>query len=117
VASLIGDKLKKYDDAIERNGFAAVLYLRLLNVPFMLINFGIGLTKVRFRDYFFGTGLGIMVSFFVVAFLGGTMKKVWITGRWKELLSLEIFLALSLFVFSFFIPVIIRKIKGEVGPV
>ncbi|MBC8463836.1 MAG: TVP38/TMEM64 family protein, partial [Deltaproteobacteria bacterium] len=25
-ASLIGDKLKKYDDAIERNGFATVLY-------------------------------------------------------------------------------------------
>ena len=26
-ASLIGDRLKKYDDAIERNGFATVLYL------------------------------------------------------------------------------------------
>jgi uncharacterized membrane protein YdjX (TVP38/TMEM64 family) len=27
-ASLIGDRLKKYDDAIEGNGFATVLYLR-----------------------------------------------------------------------------------------
>ncbi len=33
-ASLIGDRLKKYDDAIERNGFATVLYLRLIYFPF-----------------------------------------------------------------------------------
>ena len=42
-ASLIGDKLKKYDDAIERNGFATVLYLRLVYFPFTPMNFGMGL--------------------------------------------------------------------------
>lgn len=35
VASLIGDRLKKYDDAIERNGFATVLYLRLVYFPLL----------------------------------------------------------------------------------
>ncbi|MGZ8461719.1 MAG: TVP38/TMEM64 family protein, partial [Candidatus Deferrimicrobiaceae bacterium] len=59
-ASLIGDKLKKYDEAIERNGFATVLYLRLIYFPFTPMNFGMGLTRVRFWDYFFGTGLGII---------------------------------------------------------
>jgi uncharacterized membrane protein YdjX (TVP38/TMEM64 family) len=43
-ASLIGDKLRKYDDAIERNGFAATLYLRLVYFPFTPMNFGMGLT-------------------------------------------------------------------------
>lgn len=57
-ASLIGDKLKKYDDGIERQGFATVLYLRLVYFPFTPMNFGMGLTKVHFWDYFFGTGLG-----------------------------------------------------------
>ena len=33
-ASLIGDRLKKYDEAVERNGFATVLYLRLVYFPF-----------------------------------------------------------------------------------
>ena len=113
VGSFIGDRLKKYDDAIERNGFATVLYLRLLNTPFMPMNFGIGLTKVGFRDYLFGTGLGIMVSFFFVAFLGGTMKEVWVSGRWGELLSFKVFLALALFVFSIFIPMIIKKIQSK----
>ncbi|KKL72832.1 hypothetical protein LCGC14_2080960, partial [marine sediment metagenome] len=37
-ASLIGDRLRKYDDAIERNGFATVLYLRLVYFPFTPMN-------------------------------------------------------------------------------
>jgi uncharacterized membrane protein YdjX (TVP38/TMEM64 family) len=54
-ASLVGDRLKKYDEGIERNGFATVLYLRLVYFPFTPMNFGMGLTRVRFWDYFFGT--------------------------------------------------------------
>ena len=57
-ASLIGDRLKKYDDAIERNGFATVLYLRLLYFPFTATNFGMGLTRVGFRDLSLGHGSG-----------------------------------------------------------
>jgi len=39
-ASMIGDRLRKYDDAIARNGFATVLYLRLVYFPFTPMNFG-----------------------------------------------------------------------------
>jgi len=53
-ASMVGDRLKKYDDAVARNGLATVLYLRLVYFPFTPMNFGMGLTKVRFRDYFAG---------------------------------------------------------------
>lgn len=63
-ASLIGDKLKRYDEGIERNGFATVLYLRLVYSPFTPMNFGMGLTRVRFWDYFAGIGLGIIVGTF-----------------------------------------------------
>ena len=113
-ASLIGDKLKRYDDAIERNGFATVLYLRLVYFPFTPMNFGMGLTKVHFRDYLFGTGLGIIVGTFVFTFFIGTLKEVWASGNWGELLSFKVFFSLGLFAFSFFIPKIIKKIKGEV---
>jgi uncharacterized membrane protein YdjX (TVP38/TMEM64 family) len=112
-ASLIGDKLKKYDDAIERNGFATVLYLRLVYFPFTPMNFGMGLTKVHFWDYLFGTGLGIIVGTFVFTFFIGTLKEVWASGNWGELLSFKVFFSLGLFAFSFFIPKIIKKIKGE----
>jgi len=111
--SLIGDKLKKYDDAIERNGFATVLYLRLVYFPFTPMNFGMGLTKVRFWDYFFGTGLGIIVGTFIFTFFIGTIKEIWTTGNWPQLFSFKVFFSVGLFIFSFFIPKIIKKIKGE----
>jgi uncharacterized membrane protein YdjX (TVP38/TMEM64 family) len=112
-ASLIGNKLKKYDDAIEQNGFATVLYLRLVYFPFTPMNFGMGLTKVRFRDYVAGTGLGIIVGTFIFTFFIGTLKDVWASGNWGELISFKVFFSIGLFIFSFFIPKIIKKIKGE----
>ena len=112
-SSLIGDKLKKYDDAIERNGFATVLYLRLVYFPFTPMNFGMGITKVRFKDYIFGTGLGIIVGTFIFTFFIGTLKEVWSSGNWAELVSFKVFFSIALFVFSFFIPKLIKKFKGE----
>lgn len=112
-SSLIGDRLKKYDDAIERNGFATVLYLRLVYFPFTPMNFGMGLTKVRFSDYLFGTGLGIIVGTFIFTFFIGTLKQVWGSGRWIDLASPKVFFSLALFVFSFFIPKIIKRLKKD----
>jgi uncharacterized membrane protein YdjX (TVP38/TMEM64 family) len=112
-ASLIGDRLKKYDDAIERNGFATVLYLRLVYFPFTAMNFGMGLTKVRYWDYFFGTGLGIVVGTFIFTFFVDSLKEVWASGKWEQLFSFRVFFAVGLFVFSLFIPKIIKKFKKE----
>ncbi len=112
-ASLIGDKLKRYDDAIERNGFATVLYLRLVYFPFTPMNFGMGLTKVRFWDYVAGTGLGIIVGTFVFTFFIGTLKDIWASGNWGELISFKVFFSIGLFIFSFFIPRIIKRMKHE----
>lgn len=112
-ATLVGNKLKKYDDGIERNGFATVLYLRLVYFPFTPMNFGMGLTKVRFWDYFFGTGLGIIVGTFIFTFFIGTLKNVWTSGNWGELISFKVFFSIGLFIFSFFIPKIIKKVRGE----
>jgi uncharacterized membrane protein YdjX (TVP38/TMEM64 family) len=112
-ATLIGNRLQKYDDAIERNGFATVLYLRLVYFPFTPMNFGMGLTKVHFRDYFLGTGLGIIVGTFIFTFFIGTLKEVWASGNWAELISFKVFFSIGLFIFSFFIPKIIKRIKRE----
>jgi len=112
-ASVIGGKLKKYDDAIRRNGFAAVLYLRLVYFPFTPMNFGMGLTKVKFLDYLLGTGLGIMVGTFVFTFFFGTIKDIWTAGDWDQLLSFKVYFSVALFIFSFFIPKIVKKLKTE----
>lgn len=112
-AFLVGGRLKNYDEAIERNGFATVLYLRLVYFPFTLMNFGMGLTKVRFRDYFSGTGLGILVGTFIFTFFIGTIKDVWAAGDWGRLISFRVFFSIGLFIFSLFIPKIMKRIKKE----
>lgn len=115
-ASLVGDRLRKYDDTIERNGFATVLYLRLIYFPFTPLNFGMGLTKVKFRDYFFGTGLGILVGTFIFTFFIGNLREIWASGNWAELVSFKVFLSVGLFGFSFFIPKFVSKLqKKEAG--
>jgi uncharacterized membrane protein YdjX (TVP38/TMEM64 family) len=108
-ATLIGDRLKKYDDSIERKGFATVLYLRLAYFPFTPMNFGMGLTRVRFWDYFWGTGIGIIVGTFILTFFFGTLKSIWSRGDWSELFSVRVFFSVGLFIFSLFIPKVIGK--------
>ncbi len=116
-ASLVGDRLRKYDDTIERNGFATVLYLRLIYFPFTPMNFGMGLTKVNFRDYFFGTGLGILVGTFIFTFFIGNLREIWASGNWAELVSFKVFFSVGLLVVSFFIPKFISWLqKKEAGP-
>ena len=110
-AGLIGDRLKKYDDRIAANGFATVLYLRLIFFPFTPLNFGMGLTRVTFREYFFGTLFGIIVGGFVLTFFFATLAEVWRSGDWFQLVSWKTFFSLALFVASLFIPSVIRKIK------
>lgn len=112
-SSLIGDRLKKYDDAIERNGFATVLYLRLVYFPFTPMNFGMGITKVRFKDYALGTGLGIIVGTFIFTFFIGTLRDIWMSGNWAELISFKVFFSIALFIASFFIPKLVKKIRGS----
>jgi len=110
-ASLIGERIKKYDDAIERNGFTTVFYLRVINLPFTPLNYGMSLTKVHFWDYFFGTGIGVIIGLFIITFLGGTLKQMWVSGNWGGLISIKFFFSIALLIFSFFIPMIIKKLK------
>jgi uncharacterized membrane protein YdjX (TVP38/TMEM64 family) len=112
-ASVIGDRLKKYDEAIERNGFATVFYLRMIYFPFTPMNFGMGLTKVRFSDYFWATALGIIMGTFIFTFFVGTLREVWGSGHWGLLYSGKALFSLMLFIFSLFIPKLMKRFKRE----
>lgn len=63
--------LQGLDDKIGNNGFYSVLILRLVPLfPFNGLNFGLGLTKVSFRNYTFATLLGMLPGTFVYTSLG-----------------------------------------------
>ena len=95
VCSLIGNRFMKFDDLLERNGFKAVLLLRLMFVPLVLINYGVGLTKVRFRDYFFATALGEAATISAVTFFIGEIREIWISQDPGRLFSTRMALSLG----------------------
>jgi uncharacterized membrane protein YdjX (TVP38/TMEM64 family) len=72
VASLLKGKFKTLeglDQKAQKSGFQIILNLRLLPVvPFNALNFGAGLTRIRFRDFLAGTALGIIPGAFVYTY-------------------------------------------------
>ena len=116
-AHLIGDRLRKYDDSIERNGFTTVLYLRLVYLPFTVLNFGMGLTKVRFWDYFLATGAAMIVVTIIFVFFIDAVKEAWLAQSWQPMWSWQVLFSLGLFVFSLFLPRIVKHfIERSVQP-
>ena len=73
-------KIHEYDQKIGENGLGVVLFLRLLPIfPFNGLNFALGLTKVKARDYVIGTFFGIIPGTFVFVYLGDSfaMLNIW----------------------------------------
>lgn len=74
VGSLIPQRVRLIDEILERRGFFAVLYVRLTpGVPFHLVNYGAGLTRLRVRDMAAGTALGALPRSFAYVALGGSL--------------------------------------------
>lgn len=70
-------KIQDIDEKIEKHGFLTVLLIRLIpNLPWDVQNLSLGLTKVRFRDYFIATLIGIMPGSFAFVFFGSSLIKV-----------------------------------------
>jgi uncharacterized membrane protein YdjX (TVP38/TMEM64 family) len=112
-ARIIGQRLKKYDEAIETYGFSTVLYLRLACLPFAPLNFGMGLTKVRFRDFFWGTALGILVVTFAITLSVGAIRDIWAGGAWDASLAWKVLFVVCLFAFSLSVPRIIKVFRRD----
>lgn len=76
VEKIAGRRLGKLDAWISRNGFMAVLYVRLIPLfPFSVLNYAAGVTSVRTRSYLLGTSVGIVPGTFAYTALGGSIDR------------------------------------------
>jgi uncharacterized membrane protein YdjX (TVP38/TMEM64 family) len=125
VARLLKGKVAKWDEGLARNGFLFVFYLRLLYAPFTYLNFAAGLTQVRFRDFLWGTFLGIIPGTFILIFFIGRVKELAAvaaaaSSRWEGageagwmLVSHPRYLIpLLIFIGSFFIPLMLKRVQA-----
>jgi uncharacterized membrane protein YdjX (TVP38/TMEM64 family) len=74
VGRVLPERVRRIDDFLERRGFWAVLYIRLApGIPYTLVNYGAGLTRLRFRDMAAGTAIGAAPRTFAYVALGGSL--------------------------------------------
>ncbi|MBR9700453.1 TVP38/TMEM64 family protein, partial [Candidatus Woesearchaeota archaeon] len=66
------EKFKAIDDAVGREGWKIVGLTRLSPIfPFNLLNYSYGLTKVKLKDYFFASWIGMLPGTILYVYIGG----------------------------------------------
>jgi uncharacterized membrane protein YdjX (TVP38/TMEM64 family) len=69
-----GEGVKRFTDAIGRNGFLASLLVRLVpTAPFIVVNMAAGVTGMRWLDFVGGTAIGIVPKIALTAFAGNAV--------------------------------------------
>lgn len=71
-------KFRAIDRAIEKNGFKVVFLLRLepIFIPFALLNYALGLTGIRLRDYVLASWLGMLPATILYVYLGSALHNI-----------------------------------------
>lgn len=101
VENLLKGKVLKVDEKIEKRGFLTVLLIRLIpNVAWDIQNLSLGLTKVKFRDYFLATLIGIMPGSFAFVFFGASLLKVLFNPKTFWIIGIAILLFVAIYFFQ-----------------
>lgn len=108
---LKGKKLAKFDQKINEAGFKTIFRLRLIPlVPFNGLNFGAGLSSVKFRDYFLGTLFGMIPGCFIYTYFADSLMSG-IEGAGRKA-NLNLAIAALLLIALSFLPAIFKKVKS-----
>lgn len=77
VQGKFGDKLKTVNEGVEKEGLFYLFTLRLIPVfPFWMINLVMGLTKMRFRTFYWVSQLGMLPGTMVYVNAGKELAKI-----------------------------------------
>jgi uncharacterized membrane protein YdjX (TVP38/TMEM64 family) len=82
-------RLRAIDERLAVRGFATVLVLRLLLCMSPPLNWALGATRVRLRDYVLGTAVGVTPGIGLGAYLGDAVTDA---ASWRALLTPEVVL-------------------------
>jgi uncharacterized membrane protein YdjX (TVP38/TMEM64 family) len=84
VAKLLKGRAAALDQRIGEHGFHTVLLIRLIpSLPFDVLNYGLGFSRVRFVPYALASFLGMMPGSFAYVYLGYSLsdpKQLWKLG-------------------------------------
>jgi uncharacterized membrane protein YdjX (TVP38/TMEM64 family) len=108
---MLRGKFKDLDERLEKNGFMTVLFFRVIPlVPYEVLNYASGLSKIRFRDYFFATLMGLIPGVVISAFFGGSLGEI---RTLQDILAPKFLTAVGLMVTILAVPAIYQIIKNK----
>ena len=117
-------KFAAMDEAVAREGWKIVFLTRLSPVfPFNVLNYAFGLTRVRLRDYFFASWLGMIPGTFLYVYIGslaGDLASLGAGNRERGLgewimygVGLAATVAVTVFITRLAREALAKRIKGE----
>jgi phospholipase D1/2 len=80
-------RLRALDDRLERHGVATVVLLRLVLFLAPPLNWALGASRVRVRDYVVGTAIGVLPGIGLTVFLA---DRITAAGSTSELLDWDV---------------------------
>lgn len=94
VSELLPARVRRFDEFLERRGFLAVFYMRLAPaVPYVAVNYGAGLTRLRVRDMAAGTAVGAAPRTFAYVALGGSLSDL---GKPEAVIAIVILVVMAI---------------------
>lgn len=76
IKKLVKKEIPILNRDLKRSGFFIIVILRLIPLfPFDLISYGAGLSKIKYREFIFGSTIGILPGVYVFANIGAHSSK------------------------------------------
>ncbi|HEY5595356.1 MAG TPA: TVP38/TMEM64 family protein, partial [Nitrospiria bacterium] len=111
VARVLKEKFKTLntiDNQAATHGFQVIFYLRLIPlVPFNVLDYVAGISKISTRDYILGTFLGIIPGTFAYVYLGSALTNIY-SWQFAGAVGLLVLLAVA--------PMLYQRWKGQRNP-
>lgn len=111
IEKVLKGKFKDLDEKLGDNGFMTVLFFRVIPlVPYEVLNYMGGLSRIKFKDYLFATFLGLIPGVVISAFFGGSLGDI---RTFKDVFAPKFLIAIGLMAGIVAVPAIYQFIKKK----
>lgn len=102
-------KISEIKRRLEDGGWASVMVARFLNVPWDVVSYASGVSRIRFVDFLIGTAIPAIPLSFIAVYFGSVFSSI---KKLSDLLSPGPLSALAVFVAGITIPILLKKRLG-----
>jgi uncharacterized membrane protein YdjX (TVP38/TMEM64 family) len=112
VLHLLGDRLKKVEKRIARRGFWPLVQLRLLPLPFVVLNVGAALSGISLPTFLGSTAIGLLPTTIIYTYFWSSLATS-VSGARQEMV-IRLVVAISLLFGLTMLPGLIRRrLRGK----